>query len=125
VLHEQVILLKIGQARIPKYPESERVRITFLPQGFVAITSTFGFNEQPDVPALLERCKHDYHLDITYPNHLSYILSNHTYVPSENPALTPVQESVFVTLQALALSAISYFKLPRNQVVEIGTQVEI
>ncbi|MFZ2587857.1 MAG: potassium transporter Kup [Alphaproteobacteria bacterium] len=125
VIHEQVILLKIGKARIPKYPEAERVRLTFLPHGFIAINTTFGFMEQPDVPAILERCKHDYHLDIAYPRALSYILSNHTYVPSNNPSLTPLQERVFVLLQSLALSAISYFKLPREQVVEIGTQVEI
>ena len=126
VLHQQVILIKVARARIPRYPEGERIRVTFLPHGFSAITTTYGFMEQPDIPGILARCAEDYGLMLEFPQATSYFLSHHTYIPSSvKRGLNRWQEPVFVFLESVTQSAISYFRIPNTQVVEIGAQVEI
>jgi len=42
-----------------------------------------------------------------------------------NPILSPLQEPVFIVLDKLSQSAVSYFQLPRKHVIEIGNQIEI
>jgi KUP system potassium uptake protein len=126
VLHQQVILLKVARARIPRYPEGERIRVTFLSHGFSAITTTYGFMEQPDIPGILARCAEDYGLMLEFPQATSYFLSHHTYIPNNGrDGLNRWQEPIFVFLESVTQSAISYFRIPNNQVVEIGAQVEI
>lgn len=126
VLHEQVILLKIARARIPRYPESERVRVTFLKHGFATINCTYGFMEQPDVPHLLARAAYEFGLEQKYPQATSYFLSHHTYVASTAVhGLNKFQEPIFLFLEGLTQSAITYFKIPNKDVIEIGAQVEI
>lgn len=125
VIHAQVILLKVARARIPRYPEGERVRVQFLKHGFTTITTTYGFMEQPDVPGILARCADEYGLKVEYPQATSYFLSHHTYVPSAKPGLSRWQEPIFVFLEGVTASAISYFRIPNRQVIEIGAQVEI
>lgn len=126
VIHAQVILLKVGRARIPRYPEGERVRVQFLKHGFTTITTTYGFMEQPDVPGILKRCTEDYGLKILHPNAVSYFLSNHTYIPSgPHIGLSTWQEPLFLFMHGMATSPITYFQVPKAQVIEIGAQVAI
>jgi K+ transporter len=46
-------------------------------------------------------------------------------VPSSRPDLNPVEERVFLLLAASNLSAAAYFRLPPDQVVELGIRGEV
>ncbi|MCA3244553.1 MAG: KUP/HAK/KT family potassium transporter [Alphaproteobacteria bacterium] len=124
VWHTQNIIIKVARARIPRYPTSERIRITHHGHGVSTVHATYGFMETPDIPKLLTLLA-DYGLTIEHPERLSYFLSTHTYVPSQRQTLGPWQEGLFVFLDKLQQSAITYFHLPRGKVIEIGNQIEI
>lgn len=124
VWHRQTILIKIAQARIPRYPESERISVHRHAHNLVTVEATYGFSEQPHIPHLLaELPLHG--LPVEYPDKLTYFVSTHTYIPSRNRTLNRLQEPVFIMLDRFAHSAVSYYHLPRNRVIEIGNQVEI
>ncbi|TKW61271.1 MAG: potassium transporter Kup [Blastochloris viridis] len=125
MLHAQIIILKVSRARIPRYPASERYSVRHYPHNITTVQATFGFLERPNVPHMLSHTLEQYGLTIRHPEALSYFLSTHTYIPSPEPVLNPVQERVFILLDKLSQSAVSFFHLPRRQVIEIGNQIEI
>jgi KUP system potassium uptake protein len=124
VWHTQTLILKVARARIPRYPNSERIRITHFGHGVSTIHATYGFLEVPNIPHLLQSLA-DHGLTIEHPERLSYFLSTHTYVPSQRKTLNSWQEPLFVLLDKFQQSAITYFQLPRGKVIEIGNQIEI
>ena len=125
VLHAQIIIMKISRARIPRYPSSERISVRHHPHNVTTVMATYGFLERPNVPHLLSHELPHHGLVIRHPEAMSYFLSMHTYIPSPDEALNPFQEGVFILLDKLSQSAVSYFRLPRKQVIEIGNQIEI
>lgn len=125
VLHNQVIILKISRARIPRYPESERISITHHTPDITTVQATFGFMERPHIPRLLTYLS-NHGLHVKNPGALSYFISSHTYIPSkESTALEGWEEPVFIALDSLSQSAVDYFNLPRHQVIELGNHIEI
>ena len=87
------------------------------------MTVNYGFMDQPDIPRALELCKtRDLQSD---PMLTSFFLGRETLIPSPRPELGPVTERIFMLLAAGNLSATTYFGIPPNRVVELGTQVEI
>ena len=124
ILHAQIIIMKIARARIPRYPNSERITVHHYPHNITTVQATYGFMERPNVPKLLAELPH-HGLTIRHPEALSYFLSAHTYVPSNNAALNRWQEPVFTILDSLTQPAVTYFHLPRQQVIEIGNHIEI
>lgn len=125
VLHTQIIIMKISRARIPRYPASERFSVRHHPHNITTVMATYGFLERPNVPDLLMSDLPHHGLTIRHPHSISYFLSTHTYVASPEQALNPFQEPIFILLDKLAQSAVSYFHLPRKQVIEIGNQIDI
>lgn len=124
IWHTQTIVMKVSRARIPRYPASERISVHHYPHGLSTVQATYGFMEQPNVPHLLAHL-HEHGLEVEHPTRLSYFLSTHTYIPSPHPVLNRWQEPLFILLDKLAHSAVSYFHIPRKQVIELGNQMEI
>ena len=84
----------------------------------------FGFMEQPDLPALLQRA-HDrgYPVD---PSNVTYFIGRETVVPREDgKGLPRLVEATFAFLLRNSSEALEYFRLPRDMVVEIGRQFAI
>ena len=125
VLHAQIIILKISRARLPRYPASERFSVRHYPHNVTTVQATYGFLERPNVPHMLAYDLEHHGLSVRHPNDLSYFLSTHTYIPSPKPVLNALQEPMFILLDKLAQSAVSFFHLPRHKVIEIGNQIEI
>jgi KUP system potassium uptake protein len=55
----------------------------------------------------------------------SFFLSRETLIPTKMPGMALWRENVFATMAQNAESAMRFFKLPTNRVVELGTQIEI
>jgi KUP system potassium uptake protein len=123
VLHERIVLLTVHVQDVPHVPETERVAVERLGKGFFRVVASYGFLDQPDVPRALELCR-SYALPID-PMLTTFFLARETLVPSSHPRMDQVAERVFMLLSEGNLPATAYFKIPPNQVVELGTQVEI
>jgi KUP system potassium uptake protein len=80
--------------------------------------------ERPDVALALELCAPDgLQLD---PMQVSYFLSREQIVPRSNETgFARWRDRVFAAMARNAGSITDFFNVPTNQVVELGTRVEI
>ncbi|MFN4019940.1 MAG: potassium transporter Kup [Erythrobacter sp.] len=123
VLHERVVILTINIADVPYVTSTTRCEMTDLGDGFYRAVLNFGFMEETDVPQglkTMECCGGAFDM-----MHTSFFLSRQTLIPSEHPGMSIWREKVFAWMLRNAASAMDFFKLPTNRVVELGSQVEI
>ncbi len=123
VLHERIVLLTVSIADQPYWPESHRVKREDLGHGFYRVVLRFGFMEEPNVPAALKLAQGsgpEYKMMDT-----SFFLSRQTLIASDRPGMALWREKLFAWMLRNAESAMEFFRLPSNRVVELGSQVEI
>jgi KUP system potassium uptake protein len=124
VVHDQTIFLTARTEDVPWVPPHERVTVKALGRGFFRIVAHYGFMEIPDVPALLRRVCADHGLAIDL-QRTSYFLGRENLIPSGTSGMARWREMLFALMSQNAQSATAYFRLPPNQVVELGAQVEL
>jgi KUP system potassium uptake protein len=123
VIHERVVLLTVVNEEIPHVPRARRISTEALGGGIQRVVLRFGFMESPDVPGTLERAGRP---DLSGSDlATSFYLGHDTLVRSSRPALPAWQERLFLLLAASAASATSFFRIPPNRVMELGTQIEV
>jgi KUP system potassium uptake protein len=123
VLHERVVILTVAIQDVPFVDEAERCSVKDLGQGFYRMSLRYGFLEETDVPAALKRadiCGGPFEMMKT-----SFFLSRQTLLPSAKPGMALWREKLFAWMLRNAASAMEFFRLPTNRVVELGSQVEI
>ena len=122
-LHDRIVLLTVKIADEPYVSADERCSIEALGDGFHRMILRYGFVEEPDVPAALanvERCGASFRMMDT-----SFFLARQTLLPSAKPGMSLWREKLFAWMLRNAESAMEFFRLPTNRVVELGSQVEI
>ena len=123
VLHRRVILLSVVTAAEPYVPEADRVEVEEFGRGLCQITLHHGFMEELSVPQAIDRLEiGGSELDV---NEVTFFLGRETVIPSEVVSMAPWRERLFAFMLRAAASASRFFKLPPEQVVEVGSQVEI
>ncbi len=123
VLHERIILLTVKIADMPYVEDDIRCRLEDLGEGFHRLVVKYGFMQEPDVPAALARltgCGPAFKMMDT-----SFFLARQTLLPSSRPGMAIWREKLFAWMLRNAESAMEFFRLPTNRVVELGSQVEI
>ena len=123
VLHEHIVLCTVKILGVPFVPDEERFLLTDLGRGFVRVKLRFGFMQEPNVPEALKLVK-GAGTDFA-PMTTSYFLSRETLLPSKDPGMALWREYIFAWMMRTADTAMSFFRLPPNRVVELGSQVEI
>jgi KUP system potassium uptake protein len=123
VLHEQNVILTIITEDTPRAREEERVTIAPVSQHFMRVSLRFGYMETPNVPkALAIARKQGWHFDIMS---TSFFLSRRSVRPDPRSGMPKWQDGLYIFLAHNADDASSYFQLPTDRVVEIGTQVTV
>ena len=123
-LHERVFVLTIITESVPWVSSSQRLTVQELAPGFWRASAHFGFMERPDIPALLRQA-HQRGCTIDLSD-VTYYVGHETVVPrGDAKALPRVVEALFAFMQRNASYLTDYFRLPAEQVVEIGRQVAI
>ncbi len=123
VLHDRVVILTVDIQDVPYVEECERYSVKDLGQGFYRVVLRFGFLEETDVPAALKgvtMCGEPFEMMKT-----SFFLSRQTLIASSKPGMAIWREKLFAWMLRNAASAMEFFRLPSNRVVELGSQVEI
>jgi KUP system potassium uptake protein len=125
-LHETVVLLTILVERIPRVPLSRRITSETLDHGFLRVTLRYGFAESPAVHKTLQSAlEHKADLGFEISKGLSYFVGRAIPLASPEPDLPAWREPLFIFLMKNATTASNFFRLPPEQVVELGTFVEI
>ena len=123
VLHENNVILTIVTENIPRVSPQDRVAMEPLGNGFLRLILHFGFMETPNIPkALAIARKHGWTFDIMS---TSFFLSRRSVRPDARSGMPAWQDKLFIFLAQNADDASSYFQLPTDRVVEIGTQVTV
>ena len=122
VLHERNILLTVKVEKRPEVDPAERVAIEILGDGFFRVILHYGFMEEVDVPAALATIDCNGAFE---PMGTSYFLSRQTLLVAARPGMAVWRERLFGWMLRNSESAMEFFKLPPNRVVELGSQVEI
>lgn len=123
VLHERIILLTVKIEDVPYVGEEKRCSLDDLGNGFHRMILRYGFVDEPDVPAALksvQSCGPKFKMMET-----SFFLSRQTLLPSARPGMSLWREQLFSWMLRNAESAMEFFRLPTNRVVELGSQIEI
>lgn len=123
VLHDTVVILTVSTREIPHVPDAERLELTALGSNFYRLILHYGFMDDPDVPRALLLAR-DHGLNVVA-TEVSYFLGRETLVPSVTPGMAPWREHLFAWMSRNAATAMEFFRLPTNRVVELGTQIEI
>jgi KUP system potassium uptake protein len=123
VLHERIILLTVQISNSPYVDEEKRCSMEDMGQGFHRMILKYGFMQEPDVPAALasvKSCGPDFKMMDT-----SFFLARQTLLASSRPGMAIWREKLFAWMLQNSESAMEFFRLPTNRVVELGSQVEI
>jgi KUP system potassium uptake protein len=123
-LHEYLLVITVIIHPIPRIREGERLMVEEIAPNFWRATAHFGFMERPDLPVLLHEahakgCRVDLS-DVTY------YVGHETVVHREDGAALPKWvEELFALMQRNSVHVSDFFRLPPDQVVEIGRQISI
>jgi KUP system potassium uptake protein len=123
VLHEKVVFLTVATDDVPHVAPSERVTIKHIGKGFHTVVARYGFMDDPDIEDVLGSCRAR-SLDIRMEG-ATFFLGRETLVASDRPGMAQWREQLFAFMSRNALRATAFFKIPANQVFEVGAQVEL
>ncbi len=123
VLHERVVILTIQIEEVPHSDPGQRAAIEAIGEGFYRIVLRYGFMDDVDVSrdlAAVEVCGGPFSMMTT-----SFFLGRQKLVASKRPGMAPWREHLFAWMNKNSESAMEFFRLPTNRVVELGSQLEI
>ncbi|HKX93021.1 MAG TPA: potassium transporter Kup [Sphingomicrobium sp.] len=123
VLHDRVFLLTVRIEDVPYVLTAKRLEVKDYGSGFYRVVLRYGFMEEIDVPAALAQLE-----DCGPPCKMmdtSFFLARQTLIAASRPGMALWREKLFAWMLRNAESAMEFFKLPTNRVVELGSQVEI
>lgn len=124
VLHERVLILTVQIEEVPYVDGAERLTQSDLGQGFHRIVLRYGFMDDVDVPRDLAGLQcHGGPFDMMK---TSFFLGRQKLVASaDKPGMALWREQLFAWMSRSSESAMEFFRIPTNRVVELGSQVQI
>lgn len=123
VLHQRNLFVNVVFDEVPYLNTQERVTVTPLAEGFWQVQLRYGFMQYADIPqALLQLNLSGKTLD---PFTNSYFLSRDIIVPDVGGAMPRWRDQLFSVMSRNASSAVEYFNIPTNSVIELGSRVQI
>jgi KUP system potassium uptake protein len=124
VLHERVIILNVKVEEIPHVAPEKRVEMLDAGDGFYRLVLHYGFMEEVDIPrdlVAIETCGERFNMMST-----SFFLGRQKLIPTrERAGMALWREKLFAWMMKSSESAMEFFKLPTNRVVELGSQLQI
>jgi KUP system potassium uptake protein len=124
VLHQRVIILHVRVEEVPHVAPARRVEIDPAGDGFYRLILHYGFMEEVDIPrdlAGIKTCGEPFNMMNT-----SFFLGRQKLIPSrKGPGMALWREKLFAWMLKNSESAMEFFKLPTNRVVELGSQLQI
>jgi KUP system potassium uptake protein len=123
IVHERVIILTITSHEVPQVPKEERVIVQDLGLNVFRVIAQYGFMETPKIRHIFEACRAqgiDLHVEES-----TFVLGRETIIASKFPGMAIWREKLFAVMTKNAQRPTAFFKIPPNQVIEVGIQVEI
>jgi KUP system potassium uptake protein len=120
-LHERLFVLNVVTESVSWVRTADRLTVAEVAPNFWRARARYGFMERPDIPALLQQAHDTYGC-----NDITYYVGHETIVPREDDkALPRWLEALFAMMQRNSVHVSRFFRLPPEQVVEIGREISI
>ena len=125
VLHKQIIVLSIVTTNEPYVDEAHLLKIRRFGQhrNFYRVKLYYGFKQSADVRRALELCLQE-GLDINPKKASFFIGSEQVFFRNKSP-MPKWRRALFQFLFHNSTSAIDFFKIPVDRVVELGIRIEL
>jgi KUP system potassium uptake protein len=124
VLHERVLILTVKVEEVPYVTHEKRIDVQTAGDGFYRVILHYGFMEEVDIPRDLARigtCGAPFNMMNT-----SFFLGRQKLIASKSrPGMALWREKLFSWILKNSETAMEFFKLPTNRVVELGSQLQI
>jgi len=124
VLHERVLILTVKVEDVPYVTHEKRIDVHNAGEGFYRVILHYGFMEEVDIPRDLARigtCGAPFNMMST-----SFFLGRQKLIASKSrPGMALWRERLFSWMLKSSETAMEFFKLPTNRVVELGSQLQI
>jgi KUP system potassium uptake protein len=124
VLHERVMILTVDVEDVPYVKPAKRIEAQDIGEGFYRVILHYGFMEDVDIPrdlALVKGAGGPFQMMST-----SFFLGRQKLIASKaQPGMALWRERLFALMLKNSESAMEFFKLPTNRVVELGSQLQI
>jgi len=124
ILHERVIILNVKVEEVPHVDPARRLEIHDAGQGFYRVILHYGFMQEVDIPrdlARIKECGPAFNMMST-----SFFLGRQKLIASKKrPGMALWRERLFAWMLKSSESAMEFFKLPTNRVIELGSQLQI
>lgn len=121
VLHDRNVLLTVLTEEFPYVPASDRSTVEELGNGIYRVILRYGFMQSPNVPRALQALN----VPGIDPRYLTYFIGRESLLATPRPGMAIWRERLFAVMSRNTRSAASFFRLPPDQVVEIGARVEL
>lgn len=119
--YERVVILTVDVLGQPRVGDADRLRLESINHQFHKLHVRFGFMDDVNVPEALDRCAA---LGLVFdPLETSYFLGRETIIPGPESGMARWRQVLFVSIARNAGSVATYFRLPPNRVIELGTQI--
>ena len=116
-------LLTVLTEDVPYVSDGRRLTVRPMGNNVYRITIRYGFKDDIDIPKALMQCTgHGVPCNMM---ETSFFLSRETLIPTIAPGMALWRERLFASMARNAGAAMSFFKIPTNRVVELGTQIEL
>ncbi len=123
VLHERVLILNVQVEEVPAVTVNVRVELHDAGHGFYQVVLHYGFMEEVDIPrdlAAIRTCGEPFNMMST-----SFFLGRQKLIASKRGGMALWRERLFSWMLKNSESAMEFFRLPTNRVVELGSQLQM
>jgi KUP system potassium uptake protein len=123
IVHEHTVILTVSTEHVPHVPAEQRVNVSSLSPGLDRVVLRFGFMDAPDVPAAMDAPLAT--VGAGPSAEAIYVIGRETYVGTSRNKMGAVSESIFDVMSRNARKPTDDFCIPPEQVMEIGTYIDL
>nr|HEX4317965.1 KUP/HAK/KT family potassium transporter [Kofleriaceae bacterium] len=125
-LHQYVVLLHLKLEHEPYrcHGDKHEVEIAELGNGFWRVTAHYGYLDKIDIPAMLRSAREQHALPCEFAD-ATYYIGRERFLAGHGGELGTVTESIYSFLSRNAASPTTYMAIPTEQVIELGTQIDL
>ncbi len=123
-LHETVVLLTVQEVPIPVVANESRYESSNLSDGFYKLIVSFGYMEDPLLVPVLHAVAQSGEIPFD-PDGATYYIGHETIVASDEGMISRIPEAIFSYLSRNAVHEERRYGMPTDQIVEIGTQIDL
>lgn len=123
VLHHRIIILTVETREVPQVPEADRAVIERLNDRFERVRLSFGYMETPNVNRALAQCRKR---GLQFEGlKTTFFVGRRKLFASAAVGMPLWQDHLYIAMSRLAADPSDFYHLPRDRVVELGSQMAV